>query len=158
MQVRTVHMAILFGTVYVCRIIWMHILPAHAVVLVILSGILYIAKLRQSKDPLDVALESLMKEDQALMHAKRGDRTDDNTTGEINITRQTHFVVSESERGIFLYVVLNAIPFMTGSIDLVGLDTESILPRLVERENNDRNSKRQKNEGRSWKKCVVQCP
>ncbi|EQC30812.1 hypothetical protein SDRG_11572 [Saprolegnia diclina VS20] len=94
-EFRRIHVAILFAMVYGLKGVWKHIMGAHIVVVVVCLGIIYIGKLRQPKDPLDVALAKLDSEetDARLAYEASTQRT---------FIRPTHFTVPEEERGIFM--------------------------------------------------------
>ncbi|KDO35171.1 hypothetical protein SPRG_00017 [Saprolegnia parasitica CBS 223.65] len=94
-ELKRIHVAILFAMVYGLKGVWKHIMGAHIVVVVVCLGIIYIGKLRQPKDPLDIALAKLDSEetDARLAYEASTQRT---------FIRPTHFTVPEEERGIFM--------------------------------------------------------
>ncbi|OQS03979.1 hypothetical protein THRCLA_03738 [Thraustotheca clavata] len=93
-EFRRVHIAVLFAVAYALKSLWKHVMGAHLVLVVVCVGFAYIGKLRQPKDPLEVALTKLQEEDDALAAAS----SDPTRT----FVRPTHFIVPEEERNIFM--------------------------------------------------------
>ncbi|OQR91591.1 hypothetical protein ACHHYP_04557 [Achlya hypogyna] len=94
-ELRRIHVALLFAVAYGLKGLWKHVMGAHIVVVVACLGIIYIGKLRQPKDPLDLALSKLAKEEDDAREAYEA-------TTQRTFIRPTHFTVPEDERGIFM--------------------------------------------------------
>ena len=93
-EFRRVHLAILLVCAYVLRGLWRFVTGGHIVLFTLCIAGLYLARLMKPKDALEEEIEKLDAE-LAVDNPREA------------YVRPTSFIVPESERGLFTYVLLS---------------------------------------------------